>query len=73
MFAVVASLACDHVAVDLQNHRIGIDRHLSLKDGQRERDTISRTYVEDTKDPVEIRIPGGNRFLVIFCMDKSRE
>ena len=73
MFAVGTSMTCNHVAVNLKDHRIGIDRHLSLKRGQRERDTISRTYVEDAKDPVEIQIPSGNRFLVIFCMDKSRE
>ena len=25
------------------------------------------------KDPVEIQLPGGNRILVIFCMDESGE
>ena len=25
------------------------------------------------KDPIEIQLPGGNRILVIFCMDESGE
>ena len=31
------------------------------------------TYVEDMKDPDEVHPPGGDRFLVVLCVEKSRE
>jgi len=31
------------------------------------------TYVEDMKDPDEVQPPGGDRFLVVLRMEKSRD
>ena len=30
------------------------------------------THVEDMKDPVEVQLPGGNFFLVVLCVEVSR-
>ena len=32
-----------------------------------------RTYVEDMKDLVEVRLPGGDHFFIILCVEKSSE
>jgi len=30
-------------------------------------------YVKDTKDPIEVQPPGGDRLFIILCVDKSRD
>ena len=66
-------LICQHVAVNICNNRVGVDRQLGLKGGrQRKPNRFNRTYVEDLKDPVEFLPPGGDHILVVLCVEESR-
>ena len=74
MLAAGTCLARYHAAMDLQNHRIGIDCQFSLKGGgQQEWQRTDRTYIEGMKDPIEVRLPGGDHFFVVLRMDEPGE
>ena len=55
------------------DYLVSIQYHLGLEGGQRQSDRTSQTYVEDLKDPDQVRFPTADGLLVTFCMGKSGE
>ena len=65
--------ACDVVA-NVRDHYVCVYRKFGLEiHGQRSPYKIGRTHVEDMKDPVEVRFPGGNHLLIILRVEMSRD
>ena len=61
-----------HIVLDARNGHVGIYGQLGLKgNSQRQPSKNHRTYVKDMKNPVEVRLPAPNRFLIILCMEQS--
>ena len=74
VLAVGISLAWCYVTVDIRNDHIDVDYQLSLEQGQAsaraERNKADGTYVEDLKDPHQVRLPCPNRLFIILCVHK---
>ena len=56
------------------NGNVGVHDQLGLKgSGERDPGDNVRTHIEDAKEPVEVRLPRGNRLPIGLRMDKSRD
>ena len=70
----IGPLACQHVAIDACNHRVGIYRKFGLNwTSLATSGKTDRTYIEDVKDPIEVQLPGSDRLFVVLCVKESRD
>jgi hypothetical protein len=62
-----------NVAMNIGKYYMCVDCKFGLSaKGQRCWGRSDRTYIEDMKDPCEIRLPGCNFFLIVLGVEKTR-